>query len=93
MCVFGFITTDSITFYQFCEILKDDKPMTKQALIKAFKKIDMNGDGFITHEELQKVLTMVRFSTWLLMISFKRRQPLCYFPIYLLRNFYKNLEG
>ncbi|XP_065069056.1 EF-hand calcium-binding domain-containing protein 7-like [Rhopilema esculentum] len=50
--------TDSITFYQFCEILKDDKPMTKQALIKAFRKIDINGDGFITHEELQKVLTM-----------------------------------
>ena len=34
--------------------------MSKDALIKAFKKIDVNNDGYITHDELLNVLTMVR---------------------------------
>lgn len=33
---------------------------SKQDLLKAFRKIDVNGDGFITHDELFKVLTKVR---------------------------------
>ena len=32
---------------------------TKDELIKAFKKIDINGDGFITNDELFKVMTTV----------------------------------
>eukprot|EP00112_Aurelia_sp_Birch-Aquarium-sp1_P010503 Seg224.11 transcript_id=Seg224.11/GoldUCD/mRNA.D3Y31 product="EF-hand calcium-binding domain-containing protein 7" protein_id=Seg224.11/GoldUCD/D3Y31 len=50
--------TDSITFYQFCDILKDGSPMSRDALIKAFRKIDVNHDGYITHDELLNVLTM-----------------------------------
>jgi len=49
---------DSVTFYQFCDILKKEKPTSKKELTKAFKKIDVNGDGFISHQELQNVLTM-----------------------------------
>lgn len=59
-CKIGIFFADSITFYQFCDILKEEKPLSKSALVKAFKKIDVNGDGFVSHQELQNVLTMVR---------------------------------
>ena len=54
---------DSITFYQYCDILKEEKSISKEELTKAFKKIDVNGDGFISHKELRDVLTMVRVDT------------------------------
>jgi len=37
-----------------------EKRTTMADLMKAFKKIDLNGDGFISHDELYKVLTKVR---------------------------------
>lgn len=49
--------TDSYTFAQFCSILKQEKKTSRDDLIKAFKKIDCNNDGFITHDELLAVLT------------------------------------
>ena len=39
--------------------MRKEKPVTKESLLRAFKKIDINGDGYITHEELFKMLTMV----------------------------------
>lgn len=49
--------TSKLSFDDFCEILKKEKPTEKTELIKAFQKIDLNGDGYITHNELYKVLT------------------------------------
>jgi len=49
--------TDSYTFQQYCSIVKQEKTPNKRDLLKAFKKIDVNNDGFITHDELFKILT------------------------------------
>ena len=40
--------------------MRKEKPFNKDSLLKAFKKIDVNGDGFITLNELFRMLTMVR---------------------------------
>ena len=39
--------------------MRELKPTTNDDLMKAFKKMDLNGDGFITYDELAKVLTKV----------------------------------
>ncbi|XP_078074531.1 EF-hand calcium-binding domain-containing protein 7 [Mustelus asterias] len=49
--------TKRLNFDDFCEIMKDEKLTSRNELMKAFKKIDLNNDGYITHEELYKVLT------------------------------------
>ena len=54
-----FCTTEFLTFDNFVDIC-DEMPLTsKEELIKAFRKIDINGDGFITNDELLKVMTTV----------------------------------
>lgn len=50
-------TTKSLSFNDFCKILQQLKPTSGDDLLKAFRRIDVNGDGFITHGELTKVLT------------------------------------
>jgi Ca2+-binding EF-hand superfamily protein len=54
------VFADSISYNNFCDIMRKEKPTSREALLKAFKKIDVNGDGYITYEELSKLLTMVR---------------------------------
>ncbi|GCC37589.1 hypothetical protein chiPu_0016093 [Chiloscyllium punctatum] len=49
--------TKKLNFDDFCEILKNEKRTGKSELLKAFKKLDLNSDGYLTHEELYKVLT------------------------------------
>ncbi|MBN3302278.1 EFCB7 protein, partial [Amia calva] len=49
--------TTQMNFDDFCEIVRKEKPTAQSELLKCFKKIDVNGDGFITHSELHKVLT------------------------------------
>lgn len=39
--------------------MRKEKPLNKEAMIKAFKCIDTNGDGFITYDELFAMLTKV----------------------------------
>lgn len=41
--------------------MQKENPTSKDTLLKAFKKIDINGDGFITFDELSQLLTMVSF--------------------------------
>lgn len=53
------LSTDSISYNDFCDIMRKEKPVNKESLIKAFKCIDINGDGFITYDELFRLLTKV----------------------------------
>ena len=50
---------ESISYSEFCEIMKQEKQNSKNDLVYAFKKMDINDDGFISFSELKKALTMV----------------------------------
>lgn len=52
-------TTSKLNFDDFCEILKCEKKTEETELLRAFKKMDVNGDGYISHSELEKALTNV----------------------------------
>lgn len=54
--------TSKLNFDDFCEILKCENKTEETELLRAFKKMDMNGDGYITHSELEKALTTVSSS-------------------------------
>ncbi|XP_064576494.1 EF-hand calcium-binding domain-containing protein 7 [Zonotrichia leucophrys gambelii] len=49
--------TSSLNFDDFCAILKKEKPATKTELLEAFGKIDTDKAGYISHDELCKILT------------------------------------
>lgn len=49
--------TDTVTYDEFCDILREIKAPSRDDLLNAFKKLDLNQDGFISHSELYKVLT------------------------------------
>ncbi|XP_069009263.1 EF-hand calcium-binding domain-containing protein 7 [Embiotoca jacksoni] len=49
--------TSKLNFDDFCEILKREKKTEETELMRAFKKMDVNRDGYITHSELEKALT------------------------------------
>lgn len=51
--------TSKLNFDDFCEILKCEKKTEEAELMRAFKKMDVNGDGYISHSELEKALTTV----------------------------------
>ena len=51
--------TSKLNFDDFCEILKNEKRTEETELMRAFKKIDVNSDGYISHSELEKALTTV----------------------------------
>lgn len=48
--------TSKLNFDDFCEILKSEKKTDDNELLKAFRKLDVNSDGYITHCELEKTL-------------------------------------
>eukprot|EP00057_Strongylocentrotus_purpuratus_P010679 XP_011665153.1 PREDICTED: EF-hand calcium-binding domain-containing protein 7 [Strongylocentrotus purpuratus] len=48
---------EKISYQEVSEIIEELKPTTEDDLLKAFKKIDVNGDGFITQRELSRILT------------------------------------
>jgi Ca2+-binding EF-hand superfamily protein len=48
-----------MSYSEFCEIMKQEKQNSKNDLVSAFKKMDINNDGFISFSELKKALTMV----------------------------------
>lgn len=70
MCCLSFCFSEKISYAQFCEICKKEPITTEDELMKAFKKIDINGDGFISHSELKKVMTTVRCIDELLTFEF-----------------------
>uniref|UniRef100_A0A672J610 EF-hand domain-containing protein n=1 Tax=Salarias fasciatus TaxID=181472 RepID=A0A672J610_SALFA len=49
--------TAKLNFDDFCEILKCEKKTEEIDLMRAFKKMDVNGDGYISHSELEMALT------------------------------------
>lgn len=51
--------TSSLNFDDFCEILKSEKQTDENELLRVFKAMDVNGDGFVSHGELEKALTTV----------------------------------
>lgn len=50
---------DELSFDDFVDICKKEPATTSDDLMKAFRKIDINGDGYISLEELHKILTSV----------------------------------
>ncbi|XP_063417803.1 EF-hand calcium-binding domain-containing protein 7-like isoform X5 [Mytilus trossulus] len=48
---------DELSFDDFVDICKKEPVTTSDDLMKAFRKIDINGDGYISLEELHKILT------------------------------------
>ncbi|XP_072294088.1 EF-hand calcium-binding domain-containing protein 7 [Eucyclogobius newberryi] len=46
-----------LNFDDFCEILKNEKKTDEKELLKAFRKLDINHDGYISHSELEKALS------------------------------------
>jgi len=55
------IMVESLSFDDFCEICRKEPATTEDDLMRAFRKVDVNGDGFITNSELRKMLTTVCF--------------------------------
>ncbi|CAG11587.1 unnamed protein product, partial [Tetraodon nigroviridis] len=49
--------TSTLNFDDFCQILKCERKTEETDLLRAFKKMDENGDGYISHSELEKALT------------------------------------
>ncbi|XP_067315911.1 EF-hand calcium-binding domain-containing protein 7 [Pseudorasbora parva] len=49
--------TKKLNFDDFCEILKKEKPAEPDELMRIFKKFDVNCDGYISHDELSRILT------------------------------------
>lgn len=49
----------SLSFEDFCDICRKEPPTNENDLMRAFRKIDTSGDGFISNAELRKVLTTV----------------------------------
>ncbi|XP_046870236.1 EF-hand calcium-binding domain-containing protein 7 [Hypomesus transpacificus] len=49
--------TTKLNFDDFCEILKSEVPTEESELLRAFKKMDVNRDGCISHKELFDALT------------------------------------
>ena len=49
-----------MSFEQFSLVMKKERKATMSDLMKAFRKIDLNGDGYITVQELHKTLTKVQ---------------------------------
>ncbi|XP_048832184.1 EF-hand calcium-binding domain-containing protein 7 isoform X1 [Brienomyrus brachyistius] len=49
--------TVKLNFDDFCEILKKEKQIDQTEVLKAFRKMDPDGSGYISHGDLYRVLT------------------------------------
>lgn len=48
-----------MSYEQFTLVMKRERKTTMRDLMSSFKRIDLNGDGYITAHELHRVLTKV----------------------------------
>ncbi|XP_076440362.1 EF-hand calcium-binding domain-containing protein 7-like isoform X2 [Babylonia areolata] len=48
---------ESMTFEEFVDVCRMEPATSEDDLIKAFRKIDVNGDGFISLDELYNIMT------------------------------------
>ena len=55
----------SMSYEQFCLVMQREKRTTMSDLMNSFRKIDINGDGYITAKELHRVLTKVHVQVML----------------------------
>jgi Ca2+-binding EF-hand superfamily protein len=53
----------SLSYEQFCLVMRREKKASMNDLMRAFRRIDSNGDGFVSVQELQKKLTKVCYLT------------------------------
>jgi len=51
--------SESLMFDDFVQICKKEPVTTADDLMKAFRKIDINGDGYISLDELYKIMNAV----------------------------------
>ena len=49
----------SLSFEEFCDICAEIPKTSTDDLLKAFKRVDINGDGYISNKELRRMLTSV----------------------------------
>jgi len=59
------LCVEALSFDDFCDICRKEPATTEEDLMKAFRKIDVNGDGFISNSELRKMLTTVKITCFL----------------------------
>ena len=48
---------ESMTFEEVCKILRQEPVVNEADLLRAFERFDVNGDGFVSLEELHRLLT------------------------------------
>ena len=58
--LFTLFLVGSVSFPQFCSIMKREKRPTLDSLLGVFQKMDRNKDGFIDVKELRKILRKAR---------------------------------
>lgn len=52
---------EELSFNDFVDICRKEPVTSADDLMKAFRKIDINGDGYISLEELYKIMNAVIF--------------------------------
>ncbi len=60
--------TATLSFNDYVDICQKEHQTSEDDLLRAFQKIDINGDGYISNRELKRVLTAV--STYVLVPKF-----------------------
>ncbi len=50
----------TMNYQRFCHVVQMESKTKMSDLLRAFKHIDTNGDGFISAQELQRKLTKVK---------------------------------
>ena len=61
---------DDLSFHDFVDICRKEPVTTVDDLMKAFRKIDTNGDGYISLDELHKIMNTV-FSYYMLALKLR----------------------